>query len=77
MENRIYINSYMQKLDGDDTEFTLDLGSLHTFNKIQLDSAIIENQFTTFYESYKTDFSQMSVTFNAIGGAVTRTVNLD
>jgi hypothetical protein len=34
MENRIYVNSYMMKTEGDDTEFTLDLGSSYTFNKI-------------------------------------------
>ena len=33
-ETRIYVNSYMEKIEGDDTEFTLDLGSNYTFNKI-------------------------------------------
>jgi hypothetical protein len=34
MENRIYLNSYLQKKEGDDTEFTLDLGAPYTFNKL-------------------------------------------
>lgn len=65
MENRIYLNSFMQKkTEDDDTEFTLELGAPYTFNKIQLDSAIIENQFPTFYESYKEDFTKMLVEYD-------------
>lgn len=65
METRIYLNSYMQKKEeDDDTEFTLDLGAPYTFNKIQLDSAIIENQWPSFYESYKEDFTNMIVEYD-------------
>lgn len=78
-ENRVYCNSYMQKKDGsDDTEFVLDLGAPYTFNRIQLDSAIIENQFPTFYDSYNSDFTRMTVEYdNGLGVAVSETVILD
>ena len=33
-ETRIYVNSYMQKIEGDDTEFEVDLGATYDFNYI-------------------------------------------
>lgn len=34
MEQRIYVNSYMMKSSGDDTEFEIDLGAMYDFNYI-------------------------------------------
>jgi len=33
----------MSKAGSDDTEFEVDLGAHYTFNKLQLDSCVIEN----------------------------------
>jgi hypothetical protein len=60
-EERIYVNSYMMKTTGDDTQFEVDLGGQYTFDEIQLDSAILENSFCNFYQSCKTDFRQLGV----------------
>jgi hypothetical protein len=35
---------------------------MYTFDEIQLDSAVIENQFLNFYESWDTDFRNIGVT---------------
>ena len=35
---------------------------MYTFDEIQLDSAVIENQFLNFYESWDTDFRNLGVT---------------
>ena len=67
MEQRIYVNSFMMKTGGDDTVFEVDLGGNYEFNEIQLDSAILENSFCNFYESWKTDFRVMGIN---IGGNV-------
>jgi hypothetical protein len=64
-ETRIYVNSYMMKSLGNDTNFEVQLGNLYRFDEIQLDSAVIENQFLNFYESWDTDFRNLGVT---IGG---------
>lgn len=62
MEQRIYVNSYMMKTQGNDTDFEVDLGGLYDFDEIQLDSAVIENSFCNFYESWETDFRDLGVT---------------
>ena len=72
-EERIYVNSYMMKTTGDDTQFEVDLGGQYTFDEIQLDSAILENSFCNFYQSWKTDFRQLGV---IIAGA-TYQINID
>lgn len=61
-EQRIYVNSYMMKTQGDDTFFEVTLGAQYSFDSIQLDAAIIENQFVNFYESWSTDFRILGVT---------------
>ena len=33
-EERIYVNSYMMKTTGDDTQFEVDLGGQYTFDEI-------------------------------------------
>ena len=47
----LYINSYTQKISGDDCSFTVDLGAPKTINTVQLDCAIIECVLANFYES--------------------------
>ena len=64
-EQRLYVNSYMMKTSGNDTNFEVDLGGNYEFDEIQLDSATLENSFCNFYESWKTDFRILGVT---IGG---------
>jgi hypothetical protein len=50
------------KRSGDDTDFEVDLGATYSFDYIQLDQCILENQFTNFYESWDTDFRDIGVT---------------
>ena len=60
-ESRIYVNSYMMKTQGDDTSFEVNLGAMYTFDEISLDTAILENFFPNFYESWNADFRNIGI----------------
>lgn len=46
----------MMKTQGDDTSFEVKLGAMYSFDEISLDTAILENFFPNFYESWDKDF---------------------
>lgn len=56
MESKIYINSRLMRVSGDDTQHLLDLGNRYTAKRLVLNSFSVDNVFKNFEEPYN-DFS--------------------
>lgn len=69
---RLYVNSYTQRISGNDTTFTVSLGQPKSFSSIQLDQAAIETIFCNLYPSQDVDFRLFS--FDVLVGGSTYTV---
>ena len=70
MTSRVYLNSYLmsEKSAGyDDSEFEIRLGDRFTnVTEIQLDSAVLDNQWVNFYESTVRDFRNIGVDIGGV-----------
>lgn len=48
---RIFVNTYTQRIGGDDTDCVIDLGMQYQVQSIQLDTAAFDNLFLNMYQS--------------------------
>jgi hypothetical protein len=70
---RIFVNTYTQKLQGSDTDCVVDLGTNYLVSSIQLDTVAMDNLFMNFYQSQGKDFRilQFNGTLNGVVFATT------
>lgn len=60
-QQRIYVNSFTQRVLGDDIHYTVDLGRPFEIKQsIQLDQCVMENLFGNFYMSQKGDYRDLT-----------------
>jgi hypothetical protein len=62
-ERRLYVNSRLQKIAGDDTQFTVDLGTRVDIKRLVLLQLVADNLFTNFYD----EFADFTYQLNAVG----------
>lgn len=79
-KERIFVNSYTMKESGDDVQFKVDLGRIHSnVFKIELQQIAIENKFLNFYDSFRGNFRDLSFSYNFTTYSITidQYINMD
>lgn len=74
---RIFVNTYTQKVDGNDVNCTVDLGTNYLVQTIQLDTVAIDNLFMNFYQSQGKDFRVMNFNGTFNGSPFITTIVID
>ena len=71
-KERIFVNNYTMKESGNDVQFRVDLGRVHSnVFKIELQQLALENKFLNFYESFRGNFRDLSFQYNFFNYTVT------